>query len=72
MNRALSFLPVRAHLNTNMYENERLLQVPFQVPSDNTGVNVAGNLESVETDSAGHAIMFHVSVDVINSFGTIT
>ena len=68
MNRALSVLLVHDHLNTNKDENERLLQVP----TENTGVFVAGVLESVETNSAEHATLFHVAVDDVNSSGIIT
>lgn len=67
-NRELFVLPVCAHLNANKLESESLVQVP----SENTGVSVAWVLESVETDSNGHAILFHVAVDDVNSFGIIT
>lgn len=61
--RSLSTFPVRAHFNTSKYKNK------IPIPFDNTYVSVEGFLESIETDDAGHATMFHMSVDNINFLG---
>ena len=61
--RSLSTLPVRAHFNTSRYKNK------MPIPFDNTYVTVEGFLENVETDTAGHATTFHMSVDNISFLG---
>jgi len=62
-NRPLSTLPVRAHFNLNKYRTRT------PMPSDNSYVSVEGYLEDVETDSAGHATLFHVLIDNISFLG---
>lgn len=65
-NRAQSILPVQAHFNSNKYRTKKL------IPSNNTFVSIEGFLEDVETDAAGHATLFRVSVDNINFLGRAT
>ena len=65
-NRALSILPIHANFNSAKYKTKK------PVPANNTYVSIEGFLESVETDSAGHACSFHVSVDNINFLGRAT
>ena len=65
-NRALSILPVHANFNSTKYKTKK------PVLANNTYVSIEGFLESVETDSAGHACSFHVSVDNINFLGRAT
>jgi len=63
-NRALSFLPVHAHFNSNKYKTKK------PIPSNNMYVSFEGFLETIETDTTGHATSFHMSVDNINFLGT--
>jgi hypothetical protein len=65
-NRPLSMLPVRAHFDLKTYKAKK------PIPSDNTYVSVEGFLRDIETDAAGHAIRFHISVDNINFLGRAT
>ena len=61
--RALSILPVQAHFNSNKYRTKK------PIPSNDTYVSVEGFLEEIETDTAGHTTLFHVSVDNISFLG---
>jgi len=65
-NRALSYLPVHAHFNSNKYKTKE------PIPSNNTYVSFEGFLEGIDTDSAGKPTSFHVSVDNINFLGRAT
>ena len=65
-NRALSILPIQAHFNSNKYRTKK------PIPSNNTYVSLEGFLEGVETDTTGHATLFHISVDNINFLGKAT
>ena len=65
-NRALSFLPVQAHFNSNKYKMKK------PIPSNNTYVSVEGFLDAIGTDSNGNVTTFHVSVDNINFLGKST
>jgi len=62
-NRPLSVLPVRAHFNLKKYKTKK------PIPSDNTYISVEGFLEDIEIDTAGHPILFHMSVDNISFLG---
>ena len=65
-NRGLSILPMRAHFNSNKY------RIKKPIPSNNTYISFEGFLEAIETDSTGHTMSFHVSVDNINFLGRAT
>jgi hypothetical protein len=65
-NRPLSVFPVRAHFNLKTYKAKK------PIPSDNTYVSVEGFLRDIETDTAGRATRFHMSVDNINFLGRAT
>lgn len=65
-NRPLSILPVRAHFSLKKYKARK------PMPPDNTYVSVEGFLEDIETDTAGHAALFHMSVDNISFLGRAT
>jgi hypothetical protein len=62
-NRTLSVLPVRAEFNLNKYKTKK------PIPSDNTYVAFEGFLADIDTDTTGHAFLFHIEVDNVNFLG---
>ena len=61
-NRTLSVLPVRAEFNLNKYKTKK------PIPSDNTYVAVEGFLADIDTDTTGHAFLFHIKSTMSTSW----
>ncbi|HYT42465.1 MAG TPA: hypothetical protein VEP90_08970, partial [Methylomirabilota bacterium] len=62
-NHTLSILPAQANFNSSKYRTKK------PILSNNTYVSFEGFLEDIETDSAGHMTVFHISVDNISFLG---
>ena len=62
-NKMHSFLPIRAHFDSNKYRTKK------PVPSDNSYICIEGFLDDIEKDDSGKSSLFHISIDNISFLG---